>query len=44
MAKQHYTTSPTPHITIEACGGDLVIEGTATAEVTFELEDESSRV
>ena len=44
MGKQHYTTSPTPHITIEACGGDLAIEGTATAEVTFELEDESSQV
>ena len=44
MRKQHYTTSPTPHITVEACGGDLVIEGTATTEVLFELEDESSQI
>src|SRR3990170_1523323 len=44
MGEQRYTTSPTPHITVEVCGGDLSIEGTAASEVTFKLEDESSRV
>jgi hypothetical protein len=44
MGKQRYTTSPTPHITIDVCGGDLLIEGSAASEIIFDLDEDSSRV
>lgn len=38
MSKQRITTSATPHITIEACGGDLAISGAAELEVLFDFD------
>lgn len=41
MGEQRFTTSLTPHITVEACGGDLAIAAVAEPEVviTFEGDD-----
>jgi hypothetical protein len=44
MSEQTFTTSPTPHITVDTCGGDLSIEGTAVSEVMLTYEADSSRI
>jgi len=44
MSKQTFTTSPTPHITVDACGGDMRIEGGAESEVVFEYDVESDQI
>ncbi|HEY4689243.1 MAG TPA: hypothetical protein VIK33_08015 [Anaerolineae bacterium] len=44
MSEQTYTTSSTPHLTIDACGGDLTIEGTSESEVTFDFEQAGSQI
>ncbi len=44
MGEQRFTTSPTPHITVETCGGDLSITGLAGSEVAFSFDEGDGRV
>lgn len=44
MGEQRFTTSPTPHITVEVCGGDLSITGLAGSEVAFSFDESDGRV
>jgi len=44
MSQQRYATSPTPHITVELCGGDLSITGTPGSEVTFSFDADDGHV
>ncbi|HLF25552.1 MAG TPA: hypothetical protein VJG32_04400 [Anaerolineae bacterium] len=39
MSEQRFNTSPTPHITVERCGGDLSIDAAATPEVLVAFSD-----
>ncbi len=44
MGEQRFTTSLTPHITVETCGGDLAITALAEPEVIIGFEDDDGDI